>query len=76
MYTCAAAKSMGFLSSPPPYLSLAPSSEKLVLTAMATGVSYASSGAGILDSTVSVYSTFCFSFLVKEIKITCAMHVY
>ncbi|KAF8687766.1 hypothetical protein HU200_042701 [Digitaria exilis] len=45
------AKSMGFVSSPPPYLSLAPSSEKLVMTAMATGVSYASSGAGILDST-------------------------
>ncbi|TKV92692.1 hypothetical protein SEVIR_9G176400v4 [Setaria viridis] len=43
--------SMGFMSSPPPYLSLAPSSNNLVQTAFATGVSYASSGAGILDST-------------------------
>ncbi|CAN6220780.1 unnamed protein product [Urochloa humidicola] len=45
------AKSMGFEISPPPYLSLAPSSDDLVLTAMTAGVNYASSGAGILDST-------------------------
>ncbi|WVZ64145.1 hypothetical protein U9M48_013709 [Paspalum notatum var. saurae] len=45
------AKSMGFASSPPPYLSLAPSPGRLVHTALATGVSYASGGAGILDST-------------------------
>lgn len=48
-----AAKSMGFASSPPPYLSLAPTSTaRLVLTARDSGVSYASGGAGILDSTV------------------------
>ncbi|NP_001132708.1 GDSL esterase/lipase [Zea mays] len=45
------AKSMGFASSPPPYLSLAPSTGRLVLTARGSGVSYASGGAGILDST-------------------------
>ncbi|CAL4934617.1 unnamed protein product [Urochloa decumbens] len=45
------AQSMGFVSSPPPYLSLAPSSDNLIQTAFATGVNYASSGAGILDST-------------------------
>nr|CAB3469068.1 unnamed protein product [Digitaria exilis] len=47
------AKSMGFGSSPPPYLSLlAPTtSSLLVLTALTTGVSYASGDAGILDST-------------------------
>ncbi|KAL5657810.1 hypothetical protein ACJX0J_030973, partial [Zea mays] len=44
-------KSMGFASSPPPYLSLAPSTGRLVLTARGSGVSYASGGAGILDST-------------------------
>jgi hypothetical protein len=52
----AAAKSMGFVSSPPPYLSLAKSSSSLlVLTALTAGVSYASGDAGILDSTVSMY---------------------
>ncbi|KAJ1260807.1 hypothetical protein BS78_10G260600 [Paspalum vaginatum] len=54
------AKSMGFASSPPPYLSLlaladnasASSSRlQLVLAALTTGVSYASADAGILDST-------------------------
>ncbi|CAN6173854.1 unnamed protein product [Urochloa humidicola] len=45
------AKSMGFPCSPPPYLSLAPSASRLVQTAVAGGVSYASGGAGILDST-------------------------
>ncbi|CAN6162437.1 unnamed protein product [Urochloa humidicola] len=45
------AKSMGFPCSPPPYLSLAPSTSRLVQTAVAGGVSYASGGAGILDST-------------------------
>ncbi|EER88666.2 hypothetical protein BDA96_10G252200, partial [Sorghum bicolor] len=45
------AKSMGLESSPPPYLSLASSSDQLVQTALAAGVSYASAGAGILDST-------------------------
>ncbi|CAN6173654.1 unnamed protein product [Urochloa humidicola] len=45
------AKSMGFVSSPPPYLSLARSSSLLVGTALTTGVSYASGDAGILDST-------------------------
>ncbi|OQU89183.1 hypothetical protein SORBI_3002G156700 [Sorghum bicolor] len=45
------AKSMGFASSPPPYLSLAPSTSRLVLTPRGNGVSYASGGAGILDST-------------------------
>ncbi|KAF8672863.1 hypothetical protein HU200_049201 [Digitaria exilis] len=50
------AKSMGFGSSPPPYLSLlAPTtSSLLVLTALTTGVSYASGDAGILDSTVII----------------------
>ncbi|CAN6206636.1 unnamed protein product [Urochloa humidicola] len=46
------AKSMGFLSSPPPYLSLLePSSNLLLAAALTTGVSYASADAGILDST-------------------------
>ncbi|KAF8667896.1 hypothetical protein HU200_052522 [Digitaria exilis] len=47
------AKEMGFACSPPAYLSLAPNSSSgpLVPTALATGVSYASGGAGILDST-------------------------
>ncbi|PVH47230.1 hypothetical protein PAHAL_4G009400 [Panicum hallii] len=45
------AKSMGFVSSPPPYLSLAPSSSLVGLTALTAGVSYASADAGILDST-------------------------
>ncbi|XP_012700963.1 GDSL esterase/lipase At5g55050 [Setaria italica] len=45
------AKSMGFASSPPAYLSLAPSSGPLVQNAVANGISYASGGAGILDST-------------------------
>ncbi|XP_066372257.1 GDSL esterase/lipase At5g55050-like [Miscanthus floridulus] len=45
------AKSMGFVSSPPPYLSVANSSLLLVPTALTTGVSYASADAGILDST-------------------------
>lgn len=45
------AKSLGFPWSPPPYLSLAPSSGRLVQAAVAGGVSYASGGAGILDST-------------------------
>ncbi|CAN6181586.1 unnamed protein product [Urochloa humidicola] len=44
------AKSLGFLSSPPPYLSLAPNLN-LVPAALTTGVSYASADAGILDST-------------------------
>ena len=47
------AKSMGFVSSPSPYLSLANSSLVLVPTALTTGASYASADAGILDSTVS-----------------------
>ncbi|KAL6873556.1 hypothetical protein ACP4OV_013638 [Aristida adscensionis] len=47
------AKSMGFVSSPPAYLSLAPSSAVLALTALTRGVSYASGGAGILDSTTA-----------------------
>ncbi|CAL5050227.1 unnamed protein product [Urochloa decumbens] len=42
--------SMGFLSSPPPYLSLAPNLS-LLPAALTTGVSYASADAGILDST-------------------------
>ncbi|CAN6162659.1 unnamed protein product [Urochloa humidicola] len=46
------AKSLGFLSSPPPYLSLAPNLS-LVPAALTTGVSYASADAGILDSTNS-----------------------
>ncbi|CAL4966329.1 unnamed protein product [Urochloa decumbens] len=51
------ARSMGWLHSPPPYLSLAPQSlmmtSSLLLTAgaLTTGVNYASAGAGILDST-------------------------
>lgn len=49
-----AAKSMGFSSSPPAYLSLASSNGRLVQAAVAGGVSYASGGAGILDSTVSI----------------------
>ncbi|KAF8686860.1 hypothetical protein HU200_043364 [Digitaria exilis] len=47
-----AAKSMGFLSSPPPYLSLLALNSSLVApTALTAGVSYASADAGILDST-------------------------
>ncbi|CAN6177312.1 unnamed protein product [Urochloa humidicola] len=47
------AKNKGFVLSPPAYLSLAPNttSGPLVLTALSTGVNYASGGAGILDST-------------------------
>ncbi|CAN6216111.1 unnamed protein product [Urochloa humidicola] len=47
------AKNMGFVLSPPAYLSLASNSTSgpLVLTALTTGVNYASGGAGILDST-------------------------
>ncbi|CAL5040558.1 unnamed protein product [Urochloa decumbens] len=49
------ARSMGWLHSPPPYLSLAPERlmTSLILTAgtLTTGVNYASAGAGILDST-------------------------
>ncbi|WVZ78421.1 hypothetical protein U9M48_026133 [Paspalum notatum var. saurae] len=43
----------GLVSSPPAYLSLAPTSglPLLVTAALTTGVSYASGGAGILDST-------------------------
>ena len=44
---------MGFVSSPPPYLMLAPSTGLLVSTALETGVNYASGGSGILDITVS-----------------------
>lgn len=47
----AAAKSVGFWSSPPPYLLLAPKPGLLVSTALKIGVNYASGGAGILDST-------------------------
>jgi hypothetical protein len=55
-----AAKNMGFVSSPPAYLSLAPSSSSsgpLVLAALTSGVNYASASAGVLDSTVSVSSS-------------------
>ncbi|CAL5039710.1 unnamed protein product [Urochloa decumbens] len=47
------AKNMGFVLSPPAYLSLAPNSTSspLVLAALSSGVNYASGGAGILDST-------------------------
>ncbi|PUZ70150.1 hypothetical protein GQ55_2G203100 [Panicum hallii var. hallii] len=45
------AKSIGFPCSPPPYLSLAPSTGRLVQAAVSGGVSYASGGAGIFDST-------------------------
>ncbi|KAF8712079.1 hypothetical protein HU200_028915 [Digitaria exilis] len=45
------AKNMGFSASPPAYLSLVPSNGRLVQAAVAGGVSYASGGAGILDST-------------------------
>ncbi|WVZ83204.1 hypothetical protein U9M48_030374 [Paspalum notatum var. saurae] len=54
------AKSMGFASSPPPYLSLLADNSssssrihahQLVLAALTNGVSYASADAGILDST-------------------------
>jgi hypothetical protein len=44
---------LGLKESPPAYLSLAPRTIPLVVTALAEGVSYASAGAGILDSTVS-----------------------
>ena len=53
IYTCCAAKSMGFVVSPPPHLSLPPTTSSLVALT-AGGVSYASASAGILDSTVSV----------------------
>ncbi|KAM0878776.1 hypothetical protein ACQ4PT_034662 [Festuca glaucescens] len=43
---------LGLKESPPAYLSLAPAGNtSLVVTALAEGVSYASAGAGILDST-------------------------
>uniref|UniRef100_A0ACD5XM29 Uncharacterized protein n=1 Tax=Avena sativa TaxID=4498 RepID=A0ACD5XM29_AVESA len=45
------AKKLGLKESPPAYLSLAPRTTPLVITALAQGVSYASAGAGILDST-------------------------
>ncbi|CAL5049005.1 unnamed protein product [Urochloa decumbens] len=46
------AKNMGFVLSPPAYLSLALNSTgPLVLAALSSGVNYASGGAGILDST-------------------------
>ncbi|KAG2614315.1 hypothetical protein PVAP13_4KG381403, partial [Panicum virgatum] len=45
------AKMIGFVGSPPAYLALASSSGLLVSAARTTGVSYASGGAGILDST-------------------------
>uniref|UniRef100_A0A0E0IHS8 GDSL esterase/lipase n=1 Tax=Oryza nivara TaxID=4536 RepID=A0A0E0IHS8_ORYNI len=45
------AKALGFNESPPAYLSLAPRSNSLVVAAVSRGVSYASAGAGILDST-------------------------
>ena len=54
---------MGFVSSPPPYLSLvANSSLVLVPTALTTGVSYASANAGILDSTVCTLYYMCHLF--------------
>jgi phospholipase/lecithinase/hemolysin len=58
MHECIyAAKSMGLVRSPPPYLSLAPIDDlSLALAALTTGVSYASAGAGILDSTVKSLS--------------------
>nr|BAJ87244.1 predicted protein [Hordeum vulgare subsp. vulgare]BAJ96797.1 predicted protein [Hordeum vulgare subsp. vulgare] len=42
---------LGLKESPPAYLSLAPRPTALLLSALATGVNYASAGAGILDST-------------------------
>ncbi|CAN6206637.1 unnamed protein product [Urochloa humidicola] len=45
------AKSIGLWSSPPPYLFLEPNPGLLVSTALEIGVSYASGGSGILDST-------------------------
>jgi hypothetical protein len=51
-----AAKTMGLVLSPPPFLLLAPNSFSLLLAALTTGVNYASGGAGILDSTVSLIS--------------------
>ncbi|XP_020150140.1 GDSL esterase/lipase At5g55050 [Aegilops tauschii subsp. strangulata] len=45
------AMKLGLKESPQAYLSLAPRPTALVLSALATGVSYASAGAGILDST-------------------------
>ncbi|CAL5040791.1 unnamed protein product [Urochloa decumbens] len=49
--SAAAAKKIGLAGSPPPYLSLALSSSLLVSTALTIGMSYASGGAGILNST-------------------------
>uniref|UniRef100_A0ACD5WRH5 Uncharacterized protein n=1 Tax=Avena sativa TaxID=4498 RepID=A0ACD5WRH5_AVESA len=45
------AKKLGLKESPPAYLSLAPRTTPLVVTALSQGVSYASAGAGILDFT-------------------------
>lgn len=45
------ARKLGLNESPPAYLSLAPRTISLVSTALSEGVSYASAGAGILDST-------------------------
>jgi hypothetical protein len=48
-----AAKNLGFQRSPPAYLSLNEHHRHLLRSALHGGVSYASAGAGILDSTVS-----------------------
>jgi hypothetical protein len=49
---CYAAKTLGFKKSPLAYLELK-AQNKLIPSAITRGVSYASAGAGILDSTVS-----------------------
>jgi hypothetical protein len=48
-----AAKKIGLAIGPLPYLSLALSSSLVATAGLTTGMSYASGGAGILDSTVS-----------------------
>ncbi|GJN28765.1 hypothetical protein PR202_gb16927 [Eleusine coracana subsp. coracana] len=56
------AKNMGFKSSPPAYLSLVRRTGLLVRSALGAGVSYASAGSGILDSTAATFP------LSKQVK--------
>jgi len=55
VYMYYAAKALGFKKSPLAYLELK-AKNKLIPSAITRGVSYASAGAGILDSTVSYHS--------------------
>nr|CAB3469064.1 unnamed protein product [Digitaria exilis] len=69
------AKSMGFVSSPPPYLMLASNQGLLAATALETGVNYASGGAGILDTTNSQQQIIPLSWQLQHFKETKAKMV-